>query len=238
MSKQTTPREEFSVTVRWMHWIRFALIMWLIATGFEIANPYLGTNPNVTAFQNFTVELVRGSHELAGLVLIAALLIRVYTMILNREWRDGKVALSWKRWRSQLAYYLLLGPAYRHGESRYGPLQFVTYMIFYVMLVLISVTGLLLFGANYKAGGIGYFSYHDLGFLYPVFGGLAGARIWHHWLAWGIIVFVAVHVYMAFWNSIENKDGTLESMVVGYKREQGDETDLGASEAIERAKGG
>ncbi|MDI3299698.1 MAG: cytochrome b/b6 domain-containing protein, partial [Bacillota bacterium] len=85
-------------------------------------------------------------------------------------------------------------------------------------LVLIALTGWLLYGANYHRG-LGGFAYYTLGFLYPLFGGLAGLRSWHHWLALAILFFVLIHVYMIVWNAVQKRDGTIETMIVGFRRE-------------------
>lgn len=216
-STEAHPWEEFSPTTRWMHWLRMLFITYLLLTGFEIANPFLQTNLGIPTRDNFLVGLVRGTHEMVGFALIAVTLVRIYTAILAREWRDGRVCLSGRHWASQVKYYLLLQREERNVAGRYGPLQFVTYAIFYVLLVLIALTGWLLYGANYHAG-LGGFAYYTLGFLYPVFGGLAGLRSWHHWLALAILLFVVVHVYMAIWNAVQNRDGTIENMIVGFRR--------------------
>ncbi|MDI3298775.1 MAG: Ni/Fe-hydrogenase, b-type cytochrome subunit, partial [Bacillota bacterium] len=143
------PREEFSASTRWMHWLRALFITYLLLSGFEIANPYLQSNLGIPTRDNFLVGLVRGAHEMVGFALIAVTLVRIYTFILAREWRDGRVVLSGRSWASQIKYYLLLQGEERNEAGRYGPLQFVTYLVFYVLLVLIALTGWLLYGANY-----------------------------------------------------------------------------------------
>jgi len=46
-------------------------------------------------------------------------------------------------------------------------------------------------------------------------GGLAGVRSIHHIIAWGFILFIMVHVYMAIWIDIVYKEGTISSMISG-----------------------
>ena len=53
-------------------------------------------------------------------------------------------------------------------------------------------------------------------------GGLATIRYIHHILTWGFVLFIVVHVYMAFWYDAVLKEGTLSSMVSGYMFETGD----------------
>lgn len=218
MTEEVTGKRKhvlFSPATRWMHWLRVALIVYLVVTGFEIGQPFILYNPLVPTWQDFLMNWVRGTHEMAGFTLIATEIVRIYEFFRTHEFKDGKVVFSKAAWKKQLAYYGLFGRRYKHPGVRYGPLQFAFYAGFYVAMILISITGFLLFGANYNGPGFGSFIYHQLGFLYPVFGGLVGVRTWHIWLAWSIIVFVVGHVYMVVWNTVENRDGTIDTMMTG-----------------------
>ena len=55
--------------------------------------------------------------------------------------------------------------------------------------------------------------------LEVMFGGLASVRELHHILTWGIIVFIIAHVYMAVFNAVYGKEGTIDAIVSGYKWE-------------------
>jgi Ni/Fe-hydrogenase 1 B-type cytochrome subunit len=48
-------------------------------------------------------------------------------------------------------------------------------------------------------------------------GGLASVREIHHIAMWGILIFVPVHIYMAIFNSIMGKEGSMDSIISGYK---------------------
>ncbi len=37
----------------------------------------------------------------------------------------------------------------------------------------------------------------------------------HHLLMWGFILFIAVHIYMAFWYDVIFREGTVSSMISG-----------------------
>jgi Ni/Fe-hydrogenase 1 B-type cytochrome subunit len=82
------------------------------------------------------------------------------------------------------------------------------------MIFVILVTGLILMGAGYHAG--------MTAFLYKLFkpvenmlGGLAIVRYVHHIFTWFFILFIIVHVYMAFWYDAILKEGTVSSMISG-----------------------
>ena len=52
---------------------------------------------------------------------------------------------------------------------------------------------------------------------WAVLGGLADVRTYHRILMWVILIFVPVHIYMAFFNAIKGKDGAIDAIVSGYK---------------------
>ena len=83
------------------------------------------------------------------------------------------------------------------------------------MVVVITVTGLIMMGAGYHAGLTSIASF----VLKPIenlLGGLAMVRYIHHVFTWFFILFIVVHIYMAFWYDAVLKQGTLSSMVSGH----------------------
>jgi len=82
------------------------------------------------------------------------------------------------------------------------------------MLFLICLTGLILMRAGYHAG-LTAFVYFLLKPVENFVGGLATVRWIHHILTWLFILFVVVHVYMAFWYDVIFKEGTISSMISG-----------------------
>jgi Ni/Fe-hydrogenase 1 B-type cytochrome subunit len=46
-------------------------------------------------------------------------------------------------------------------------------------------------------------------------GGLATVRMIHHILTWCFILFIIIHIYMAFWHDVIFKEGTISSMISG-----------------------
>jgi Ni/Fe-hydrogenase 1 B-type cytochrome subunit len=87
------------------------------------------------------------------------------------------------------------------------------------MVVVILVTGLILMGAGYHAGLIAI-AYKILRPVERLMGGLAVVRYIHHVFTWLFILFIIVHIYMAFWYDAVLKEGTVSSMIGGrvYKK--------------------
>jgi len=210
--------EEFSPSYRWQHWIRAIAIVVLTVTGFYIAEPFLATTPNPEP-TTFTNALFRSWHEIFGFVLIGVVLFKTYLFLFARQGRKEMGSLkdffSPKIWAQQIGYYLLVS---RHPELRgtYNPLQFVAYLTFYVLMVILIVTGLILYVHSYHYG-LGGALYDTMTAIEVWMGGLANARTWHHIAMWGVILFVAVHVYMAIYNAVFAKDGSMDAIFSGQK---------------------
>jgi Ni/Fe-hydrogenase 1 B-type cytochrome subunit len=94
-------------------------------------------------------------------------------------------------------------------------MQSVAYSGLFFMIFLIVITGLILMGAGYHVGFTAFF-YTILKPVENMLGGLAIVRYIHHILTWLFILFIVVHVYMAFWYDAILKQGTVSSMISGW----------------------
>lgn len=214
---------EFSAGLRWTHWIRAITIFVLTVTGFYLA--YVFVAPQVADEPVlFLNAKFRMWHEIAGFVLIAVALFKTYLFLIDRVSLKERVSfldfINPKIWFKQIKYYLFLG---EHPKLRgaYNPLQFIAYLLFYALVFLISITGLILYVHVYHQG-LGGMLYDYMRPLEAMMGGLAMVREIHHIAMWGILLFIPIHIYMAIFNSIMNKDGSIDSIVSGYKFEKQD----------------
>ena len=209
---------EFSVFYRWHHWIRVLSIIILTVTGFYIAVPFVSPVPNSEP-TNFMYGLFRSWHEIFGFVMISMFIGKTYYFLFVEENRHEihsiKDIFNIKNWVSQIGYYLFLT---RHPKLSgvYNVVQFIAYVGFYFMTVGLIITGLILYVHVYHEGLGGIF-YGIMRYFEVMLGGLAEVRELHHLLMWGIIFFVIAHVYMAIFNAVYGKEGTLDSIFSGYK---------------------
>ena len=209
---------EFTSTYRWQHWIRALSIVILTVTGFYIASPFVTPIPNAEP-TNFMQALFRGWHEIFGFVLMAVVLFKAYLFIFAKRYRDEigsiKDFLNPKVWAKQIGYYLLIS---KHPQLKgtYNPLQFVAYLGFYLLIFLLIITGLILYAHSYH-DGFGGFIYDTMMSIEVMLGGLAWVRELHHIAMWGVILFVTVHVYMAIYNAVFGKDGSMDAIFSGMK---------------------
>ncbi len=222
----TAPREgacleremEFTSTYRWQHWVRALSIVVLTVTGFYIASPFVTPIPNAEP-TNFMQALFRSWHEIFGFVLMAVVLFKAYLFIFAKRYRDEigsiKDFLNPKVWAQQIGYYLLIS---KHPQLKgtYNPLQFMAYLGFYLLMFILIITGLVLYSHTYHQG-FGGFIYNTMMSIEVMLGGLAWVRELHHIAMWGVILFVTVHVYMAIYNAVFGKDGSMDAIFSGMK---------------------
>ena len=212
---------EFSSWLRTTHWIRVLAIIILTFTGFYIAFPFISAALNQGEPNNFLNALMRSWHVIFGFVLICVTIGKFYLFIFDKQSKIERVSfldfISIKMWIKQIKYYMLVG---KHGHLKgvYNPLQFFAYLGVYIAIIMICLTGLILYIHVYHEG-LGGALYDILRPIEVLMGGLAMVRELHHIFMWVFIVFLPVHIYLAIFNSVYGKSGAMDSIVSGYKWE-------------------
>ncbi|PAF52601.1 Ni/Fe-hydrogenase, b-type cytochrome subunit [Helicobacter sp. 13S00477-4] len=214
--------KEFSGLTRIFHWIRAFSIFGLIFTGFYIAYPFLqpDSNPNPT---NFLQAYIRSWHLFLGFALIGVSIFRLYLFIFDRDSKPERISfaqcLSIKIWIDQIKTYLWIGK-HPHIKGAYNPLQFVTYFALAILVLIISLTGIVLY-YNVYHNGLGAILQTSFKWFEVMCGGLPNIRLIHHIATWGFIIFIPVHIYMVIWNSIKYPNGGADAMISGlrYKKD-------------------
>ncbi|MBP9020204.1 MAG: Ni/Fe-hydrogenase, b-type cytochrome subunit [Syntrophobacterales bacterium] len=215
-------KREWSVAIRINHWAMAAAIVVLIVTGFYIADPFT-VYQGETTYKMFMGE-VRFWHLIFGIFLLFLVIWRIYLAFFSRfhaDWKDFFVWINLKGLVNQVRFYLLIDKDEPERDERYlyGPTQSLTYLGLLAIILCMVATGLILMGAGYHAGLSG-FAYKVLRPVENMLGGLAMVRYIHHILTWCFVLFIPVHVYMAFWHDALLKQGTVSSMISGvlFKR--------------------
>ena len=212
--ERIVPKKEWTVAIRYNHWLMAAAIFFLNVSGFYIAYPVnLSFSDKVTEMNDIIFW-----HILAGICLTFLFIWRVYLMFYSRFHADWKDFFAWVKIKNtikQIKFYLLISKEPPEHTHLYGPLQSVAYGGLLVMVALIVLTGLILTGAAGYDAGLTGFMYMILRPMERWMGGLAGVRVIHHVLTWGFVLFIVVHMYMAFWYDVIFKEGTVSSMISG-----------------------
>lgn len=210
--------EEFGAAYRWQHWIRALSIVVLIVSGFYLAYPFLSPEVNAEP-TGFLYALFRSWHEIFGFVLISAVIYKSFLFLFASKHANERRSLldflNPLKWIKQLGYYLLIS---KHPPLRgaYNPMQFFAYIMFYLMMLGLIVTGLILYVHVYH-DGLGGLLYDPMRTIEVLLGGLPVVRSLHHILMWGVIIFIVVHVYMAIYNAIFGHEGAIDAIFSGRK---------------------
>ncbi|SEM45383.1 [NiFe]-hydrogenase I apocytochrome b subunit [Syntrophus gentianae] len=215
-------KKHWSVAIRIHHWAMAIAIFVLIGTGFLIAEPctILGGETS----QKFFVGEVRFWHILFGVLLAFLFLWRIYLAFFSQfkaDWKDFLAFTYIPYTIQQLKFYLLIDKNPPPHTGLYGPMQSLAYLGLLFMVFLIVITGFILMGAGYHAAGLTAIMATILKPVENLLGGLATVRTIHHILTWGFVLFIVVHIYMAFWYDAVLKEGTLSSMVTGNMFQKG-----------------
>jgi len=210
---------EFSAGLRWTHWLRAIAIAVLTVTGFYLTYVFIIPEASDEPILFLNAKF-RMWHEIAGFLLIAVTLFKLYLFLIDKVSMKERIAfldfISPKIWIQQIKYYLFMGE-HPHLRGVYNPLQFIAYVGLYAMVFVISLTGLILYVHMYQGGGIGLFLYDFMRPIETMMGGLAMVREIHHIVMWGILIFLPIHIYMAIFNSIMGKEGSMDAIISGYK---------------------
>ncbi|WP_256760119.1 Ni/Fe-hydrogenase, b-type cytochrome subunit [Cohnella sp. WQ 127256] len=207
----------WELPVRIFHWINAATILVMIVTGIYIGKPFLGplVHEDATAF---LMGWVRYIHFFAAFVFTANLLARWYWVFKGNKYATSNPAQKafWVETWQTAKFYLFLRNKKPHYTG-HNPLAQLSYWIFIgVGSILAMLTGYYLFFEPQPESLFGrMFSWVPM-----IFGDSFMIRSWHHLVAWGFIVFIVVHIYMAFREDWMERNGTMSSIFTGYKSEK------------------
>lgn len=208
----------FSPVVRLFHWVRAFCIFFLIFSGFYIAYPFFAPEPNGEP-TNFLYALFRSWHIMAGFLLISVSFFRLYFYFFvsknANERMSGRDLFNVQIWIAQIKNYLFLGP-HPQIQGVYNPLQYFAYLLLAVLVLIISLTGVVLY-YNVYHDGLGGILAVCFKWFEVLCGGLANVRMIHHITTWAICIFIPIHIYMAVWNAVKQPDGGVDSIIGGYR---------------------
>jgi len=208
----------FSPFLRIFHWIMVGCITVLFLTGLYIGNPqFIGTQglePTFAFHERLSMETIRFAHFVAAYILLFSFILRIYGFIINKG--DRLFPHFWKKQYlldliDTKMHYLFL--KFRHKPFLRNPLARASYVAVYFLILIEAVTGFAMYCMiNPNSWGAKLFG--PVNFLlvdeYVV-------HLIHHYVAWAIILFVIVHVYMAVRADFMDGEGEISSMFSGKK---------------------
>ena len=187
---------------RLWHWIQALTVILLLITGFEIHGTY--------ALLGF--ESAVDVHVIAAWTLIGIWGLAVFWHMVTGEWRQY-IPSSANRVVAMVKYYafdIFMGGGHPHHKTRrekLNPMQRLAYLSLHVIILPGAVlSGLLyLFYPSWGSIGLGNWSLVTIALL-------------HTAMAFAMLVFLIVHLYLALTTSKEPL-GYLKAMMTGYENE-------------------
>jgi Ni/Fe-hydrogenase 1 B-type cytochrome subunit len=208
---ELVPVYVWQIPVRVTHWlIAFAIVV-LSVTGLYIGHPFVTvTGPELMGWMKYV-------HAIAAYVFAGSVLVRVIWMFTGNKYAHWDKFLSINRTRMKgfvptVFFYMFLRDKPPSYEG-HNPVAASAYTLVFGLYFLAILTGFTLRGASAEVGAaIRWFA--DLA---PFFGGLQGARWIHHVVMWLLLGFAVHHVYSAVLVAMVEKNGTIDSIISGYK---------------------
>lgn len=201
--------------IRFFHWVNAIAITVLFITGMYIGNPILVSPGEATL--SFVMGKIRYWHGVFAFVFIANMLFRLYWFWAGNAF--SKLRL-WKKdfWQDVLAtfkYYTFMTREHTIHVGHNAMAQLMYFFFIWLAGVFMILTGLAMRGGS-DPNGIWQILF---GWVVPSFRGEYQVRNLHHLFAWGYAVFLLGHLYMVFRQDILDDDGTVSSIINGYKFE-------------------
>jgi len=166
---------------RILHELIMVSVILLILTGLYIHRPFVGGG-------GFLMSMSRGVHNFAAIVLIISTVLRLWCMFVGSG-RDCRLFIpTWadlKLLPKTLNYYAYVGerPVI---VRKYNPLQMLTYLLVFILIIFQIVSGLAL---KYPDGAFSWFNY-------GWFNNEIQSRMGHFVVMWLFIMFLALHMYL------------------------------------------
>jgi Ni/Fe-hydrogenase 1 B-type cytochrome subunit len=204
----------WQIPVRIAHWLIAISIFLLAATGLYMGRPFM-TVPGA-AGDSFVMGWVKVVHGYVAYVFIAALVMRFIWMFTGNKYSHWDKFIPVHRVRQRglwpvTSFYMFMRdkpPAY----VGHNPVAAGAYTLVYGLCLVMVLTGLIMRGASAVTSPLSVFAG-----LAPLFGGLPTVRWIHHVVMWLLLGFTVHHVYSAILVAIVEKNGTIDSIISGYK---------------------
>jgi len=214
-SSDLVPVYVWQIPVRVTHWLIALTLLILSVTGLYIGRPFM-TVPG-QAGQWFVMGWMRIIHFYAAIVFTCAVIARAVWMFTGNKYARWDKFLPVHRTRQKgilptVLFYSFLRdkpPAY----VGHNPVAGSAYLLVFGLYFLAIGTGLVMYAPSADvASPLRWFAS-----LAPLFGGLQIARWIHHVVMWLLLGFTLHHVYSAVLVASIEKNGTIDSIVAGYK---------------------
>lgn len=208
----------YEAPVRLWHWVNALAIVVLCVTGYFIGKP-LPTMPGEASDQ-YLMGYIRFAHFAAGYVFAVGMLGRVYWAIVGNQHARELFSVPiftpsyWRELGHYIGWYLFL----RDRPNQYvghNPVARITmHFLFLWLSVFMLFTGFALYG---EGAGAGSWQERLFGWVIPLLGQSQDVHTFHRLAAWGMVIFIIVHIYAAVREDIMGRQSIVSTMISGHR---------------------
>ncbi len=198
--------------VRLTHWVNVVCLIALSITGYYIGAPFI----HAYSAKQYIMGWMRFIHFVSAYLLTMSLIIRIYWAFAGNKHASWKVFFPFdrkglKQIVEAVRFLLLLSKKHSHilGHSAIAG---AGYLVVFLLFIAEVLTGFALYSQSHH------------GALWTLLGGwllsimsVQTARLYHHLIMWPLIIFVLLHVYIAWFVDMHERNGLMGSIFGGYK---------------------
>ena len=207
----------WELPVRLYHGINAVCMVLLCVTGYLIGAP-LKVLYAPEAYQLYWFGWVRFIHFLCAFIWVFNFAYRIYWGFVGNKyasWRNF-FPVTRKQWHEiKDVIKTDIFELKKHSDEvtvGHNSLAAFTYFIIFLAFLFQVVTGFALYSSMSTSALPRMFN-----FIVPIMGGDSGVRFWHHLFLWPFVVFIIIHVYLAFYHDYVEGRGTISAIVGGWK---------------------
>ncbi len=206
----------WQLPVRIYHWVNFACLLVLIATGYLIGAP-LAIHSASEAWNQYWFGTVRFIHFVAAYVFLFNFLFRIYWGFVGNKYASWTnfIPYTKRHWQDIISVLKIDILQIRQKpliSTGHNALAGVTYFLLFLAFLFQVITGFGMYAAMSPSWFPQLFAW-----IVPMMGGDFAVRQWHHIMMWFFIIVSLVHVHLVFYHDYVEGRGTTSSMVGGWK---------------------
>jgi Ni/Fe-hydrogenase 1 B-type cytochrome subunit len=208
----------YEAPVRIWHWVTVLCIMVLSVTGYLIGAPPPAIGGEAT--NSFLFGWIRTIHFCTAFIMIAAFIVRVYWVFVgNHHARAIFLPPLWSFafWRGvfdDIADYLFIGRVENRWVGHNPLAQLAMFFMYVLGTIVLILTGLGLYAQAYGWGSAWMGAF---GWVTVLLGTPQAVRTVHHLTMWYVLLFSAIHMYMATRQDIMSRATIISTMVNGIR---------------------
>lgn len=181
------------LAVRILHWNQVFIITLLITCGLYIHYPF---------FPELPLKTIKNIKGVFNFLLIANTSIYIYYSLVTRHYTELILRMGDLAFLPGFFKYVFFLQDEQGYLGKYNPGQKAAYTLWFFLLMVQIVTGLLLFFPNF------------FGYFLKIGGGLNNIRTIHYSVTWIFLATIPLHIYLA----LTEDPAKLQSIFTGYVR--------------------